>query len=489
MDYQKSNTGFRIGVSVSMIIFMLGIVISLNIFTTHVTTDHVKMLSDLNMPAMNEVDQLYLIQQLQHREFEDALTYQKLDNIKNYEHSKEEFYSYNSEFYYQVEKTKNMIKTSTDLVTDESASKYLNVLSNSVDEINSLHLQHIQTADKIFQTHGDIQTGIHPTLIDTFENEQDQLNRKELLLKDEIQRFTINIESSGIDSEQSTLTLQIVILISAGIISLALGYFLNQINKDLIREVIRKTRSLQKANKRLRRLDSLKDDFINMASHELKSPLNPIYGFVELAQNGDIEKDEAILGISKLVRQLEEVANRILDMSRIDKKRLHLSYEKFDLSELITEIVSTYRTNPTDRVRIETDVEKRMEIEADRVRISQVIRNLLNNALKFTNEGVILVTAHYNKQTDLVDVSIKDNGSGIHPEILPNLFNKFVTKGPDSEPWKGNGLGLYLCRGIIEVHGGHISAYNNEGQGATMRFTIPSIRQKSMMGMSQELVN
>ena len=489
VNYQKPNTGFRIGISIAMVILMLGIVIALNVFTTHAITGQVKMMSDLNMPMTNGISQMHLIQQIQQRTFNDALSYQKLRDIKDYELAKGEFYSYNSGFDYQIEKLKSLTKINIDEPLDENTNRYLNLLITNLKEIDSLHSESVQMASQIFQSYENGKTKEQNLVVDTFENVQNQLSLKEFLLNDEIQKFTTNSELNVTDSEQRTLTLQIVIMISAGVISLASVYFLNQINKDLIREVIRKTRSLQRANKKLRRLDSLKDDFINIASHELKSPLNPIYGFVELAQNGDIEKDEAILGISKLVRQLEEVANRILDMSRIDKGRLQLSYEKFDFSELITEIVTTYRVSPNDKIKIETDIEKGIEVEADRVRISQVIRNLLNNALKFTSEGRILVTIHYDKQRNSVDANISDNGPGIHSDILPNLFNKFITKGPSVEPWQGNGLGLYLCRGIINAHGGHISAYNNKTSGATIRFTIPITRHENVKKLYQGMVN
>ena len=183
---------------------------------------------------------------------------------------------------------------------------------------------------------------------------------------------------------------------------------------------------------------------------------------------------EALEGISKQARQLEEVANRILDIGRIDNGILQLAYEKFDLNDLLSEIALSYRTN--EKIEIKINLEKGIEVEADRVRISQVIRNLINNALKFTEKGIIQVTIQYNLEKNIVEVSISDSGAGIHPDILPNLFNKFATRGPKTESWKGNGLGLYLCRGIINAHGGHIVAYNNKESGATIKFTIPIMR-------------
>jgi signal transduction histidine kinase len=94
-----------------------------------------------------------------------------------------------------------------------------------------------------------------------------------------------------------------------------------------------------------------------------------------------------------------------------------------------------------------------------------------------------------NVENNLVEVSIIDSGSGIHPDILPKLFNKLVTKGPEIESWKGNGFGLYLCRDIINMHGGHITAFNNKDSGATIKFTIPIIRYANAKELQQKFTN
>ncbi|MGI0017088.1 MAG: sensor histidine kinase, partial [Nitrosotalea sp.] len=325
--------------------------------------------------------------------------------------------------------------------------------------------------------------------ITTIKAQQNQISLKTTLLNDEVQKLTDSLNAGVEENKQKSFTLQMIIIISTGIMSLALGYFLNLINKDLIQEVIKKTRSLQKANRKLERMNVLKDDFINIASHELKSPLHPIYGFIELARNGDIGNEEALVGISKQARQLEEVANRILDVSRIDNGILQLSYEKFNLSDLLGEIISSYRLNLDEKIKIEAVLEKGMDVEADRVRTGQVIRNLINNALKFTEKGSIEVIIQYNMQKNFVEIAISDCGPGIHQDILPNLFNKYVTKGPKSESWNGNGLGLYLSREIIKAHGGHIFAYNNKNSGATFKFTIPIMRYLNAKELHQKMMN
>ncbi|MFZ0183493.1 MAG: HAMP domain-containing sensor histidine kinase [Nitrosotalea sp.] len=487
MDNHKTSTSLRIGISVGMIIMMLGLAIFLNIFTTYTITNQMKALSDLNIPIMHEISSIYTIQQMQYQSFDNIIAYQKIDNSENYKFSQNQFESYNNQFDYQIKKINELINRYPNYGLDDDTNKDLSPIITNLNEIESIHSQYVQKATQIFDSQDKNNVKNSDPMQTALETKQNQLNLKISILDSDIQNLTDVLGTKADESKQKSVTLQAVIIISAGIISLALGYFLNLINKDLIQEVIRKTRSLQKANRKLERISVLKDDFINIASHELKSPLHPIYGFVELAQNGDIGTDEALAGISKQARQLEEVANRILDIGRIDNGILQLSYEKFDLSDLLLEITSSYRSN--EKIKIETNVEKGIEVEADRIRIGQVIRNLINNALKFTEAGIIQVTTQYDLEKNLVEVIVSDSGSGIHPDILPNLFNKFATRGPKTESWKGNGLGLYLCRGIINAHGGRIFAYNNKETGATIKFTIPIMRHLSARELHQKIMN
>ena len=489
MSDNKTSTGFRIGIAVSMVIMMLGLAIFLNVFTTYMISNQMKILSDLDMPIGQGLSHVYAIQQMQYHSFEDVVTYKKLGSTINYELSKNQFESQNVEFDSQVKKIKDVASAFSNEGLSEDTTRELNTIITNLKEIETNHSQYAQKSSQIFELLDKGQVKNMDLAILEFETNQKQLSLKIILLNDQLQKITDSLESGVTESKQKSLTLQTVIMTSAGIISLALGYFLNLINKDLIKEVIRKTKSLQKANKKLEEMNVLKDDFINIASHELKSPLHPIYGFVELAQNGDIGKDEALAGISKQARQLEEVANRILDISRIDNGILQLSYEKFNLSNLLTEIVSSYRLNLDENITIEANLEKGTDVEADRVRMGQVIRNLLNNSLKFTKDGKIIVSIHHDLQKNIVEVMINDNGTGIHPEILPKLFNKFVTRGPKTESWNGNGLGLYLCRVIINAHGGHIFAYNNSDSGATIKFSIPIMKHVDAKELHQKILN
>lgn len=468
---------------------MLGLALFLNAFTTYAITNQMKVLSDLNMPVGQGITRMYSIQQMQQNSFDDAITYQKLSNQKNYETVKIQFESYGNEWNYEIKKVKDLTNTFLNDDLDDYTTKDLTIMNTNLNEIESIHLQYIQKVDQVFNTYDNNQANNPDTTITAIKSQQNQINLKTILLNDEVQKLTDSLNAGVEESKQKSFTLQMIIIASTGVMSLALGYFLNLINKDLVREVIKKTRSLQNANKKLERMNVLKDNFINIASHELKSPLHPIYGFVELARNGDIGSEEALAGISKQARQLEEVANRILDVSRIDNGILYLSYEKFSLSDLLIEISSSYRLNLDKKITIETVLEKGIDIEADRVRIGQVIRNLINNALKFTERGNIKIIMQSNIQKNFVEVTISDSGPGIHQDILPNLFNKFITKGPKSESWNGNGLGLYLSREIINAHGGHIFAHNNKDVGATFKFTIPIMKHLNTKELHQKIMN
>ncbi|MDC8452482.1 MAG: HAMP domain-containing histidine kinase [Candidatus Nitrosotalea sp.] len=489
MENHKTSTSLRIGISVAMIIMMLGLALFLNAFTTYAITNQMKVLSDLNMPVGQGITRMYSIQQMQQNSFDDAITYQKLSNQKNYETAKIQFESHSNEWNYEIKKIKDLTNTFLNYDLDDDTTKDLTIMNTNLSEIESIHLQYIQKVGQVFNAYDNNKANNPDTTITAIKSQQNQINLKTILLNDEVQKLTDSLNAGVEESKQKSFTLQMIIIASTGVMSLALGYFLNLINKDLVREVIKKTRSLQNANKKLERMNVLKDDFINIASHELKSPLHPIYGFVELARNGDIGSEEALAGISKQARQLEEVANRILDVSRIDNGILYLSYEKFSLSDLLIEISSSYRLNLDKKITIETILEKGIDIEADRVRIGQVIRNVINNALKFTERGNIKIIMQSNIQKNFVEVTISDSGPGIHQDILPNLFNKFITKGPKSESWNGNGLGLYLSREIINAHGGHIFAYNNKDVGATFKFTIPIMKHLNTKELHQKIMN
>ena len=239
-------------------------------------------------------------------------------------------------------------------------------------------------------------------------------------------------------------------------------------------------------NEELRRADKMQKEFINMASHELRTPTQAILSYSELLQKHPERKEEMIQAISRNATRLQKLTDDILDVTRIESETLMLKIEPLNLDDLISNIVEDYRNqierNDDDDVRLfyepKTTDSGSIIVEADRARIIQVISNLLSNALKFTKKeegGSIYVTAedkenHGSKRQEVI-VSVKDNGKAIDPEILPRLFTKFATKSET-----GTGLGLFICKSIIEAHGGRIWAENNNEEtkkGAIFAFSLP----------------
>jgi two-component system, OmpR family, sensor histidine kinase VicK len=231
----------------------------------------------------------------------------------------------------------------------------------------------------------------------------------------------------------------------------------------------------------------MQEEFINVASHELRTPIQVILAFTELLEHHPEKKDEMIQSVQRNALRLQRLAEDILDVTKIESKTLNLHKEKFNLSDLISTIIGDHRNNidkndeGKDKVRLlYTNEKEPFLVKADYARIIQSISNILNNAIKFTQEekelgeegaGDIYITIEKKKKDNeqQVIVMIRDTGKGIDSDILPRLFTKFATKST-----KGTGLGLFISKSIIEAHGGTIWAENNkDGKGATFAFDLP----------------
>ena len=232
--------------------------------------------------------------------------------------------------------------------------------------------------------------------------------------------------------------------------------------------------------------DKMQKEFINIASHEMKTPTQAIIGYTDLIHKHPEKREDMMQSISRNAVRLQRLTNDILDVTRIDSHTLNLHKEQFNIGNLLAYIVQDYvgyieKENQNVKLfyNFKQDINDPLPIDADEDRITQVISNLLNNAIKFTSkkrEGIISVSAERKKEE--VIVSIKDTGEGINPEILPRLFTKFATRS-----FSGTGLGLYISKSIVEAHGGNMWAENNpDGEGATFTFTLPlSSSRKTIM--------
>ena len=228
---------------------------------------------------------------------------------------------------------------------------------------------------------------------------------------------------------------------------------------------------LKESHKRLK-LQEMQKEFIDIAAHELRTPIQPILGLSEFLQSkiNDNEQRGLIDIISRNAKRLQRLTEDILDVTKIESQSLQLKKERFDLNEAITNILAEYQSQvkKTNNVKTIFTSEDNLFVEADKGRLTQVISNLLSNAFKFTQEGSIIISVK--KVNHSINISIKDTGLGIDPAILPILFTKFAKEKLSP----GTGLGLYISKSIIEAHGGIIWANNNrDGRGATFAFSIP----------------
>lgn len=249
---------------------------------------------------------------------------------------------------------------------------------------------------------------------------------------------------------------------------------LNKTNESLIES----NSLLASANKQLEIHDNMQKEFINVAAHELRTPIMPILGEAELIENDISDNESARISreqISSIIRnakRLDRLAADILDVTNIEGKSLKLNKTTFDIDEILSQLVTEYSR------QIEKDVAKNKKVKisyeplhvmilADNYRITQVISNIINNAIKFTDQGIITIIG--NADSAELTIKISDTGKGIDNEIINRLFDKFVSRSE-----QGTGLGLFISKNIIEAHGGRIIGFNNEnGIGATFVFVLP----------------
>ncbi len=212
-----------------------------------------------------------------------------------------------------------------------------------------------------------------------------------------------------------------------------------------------------------------RDEFISVAAHELRNPITPIMLFVDGLKEEFGDRPE-IAGIVRNIKRLQRLLQDILDVAKADNKSLAVKKVPVALNDLLKEACADAQNQAKGKdVKIVFEPAGDVSAMADPARISQVVYNLLDNALKFTDKGSITVAAC--SVSRKVEVSVADGGPGIDREIMLRLFTKFASKS-DS----GTGLGLYLCKAIIESHGGRIWAENNkDGGGATFTFTLPVV--------------
>ncbi len=269
---------------------------------------------------------------------------------------------------------------------------------------------------------------------------------------------------------------------------------------------------IQTQFQKLKESEKMKDEFINVAAHELRTPIQPILGLTEIihSETTDPRQLDYLDVVIRNARRLKRLTDNVLDVTKIESKSLKLNKEPINLNIIIADVLKEYTSKihhrnfrgerdqqfPTE-VKISYELKHKDDdiiVEADKNRLAQVISNLLSNALKFSEKEheariSIIVEKNYLEESgnQTIVVSIRDYGEGIDPIIFPNMFSKFV-----SSSYSGTGLGLYICKNIIQAHGGKIWAENNRNSsGATFYFMLPISADKhldyEMQGDKQEI--
>lgn len=243
-------------------------------------------------------------------------------------------------------------------------------------------------------------------------------------------------------------------------------------------------------NEKLKANDKAQKDFINIAAHELRTPIQPIIGLSEVLRQrkleGQLQQDKILDTIIRNAKRVQNLSEDLLDVARIESNSLSLKKEKFNLNQLILNAITDSRnyiasenmSSNNNNINIEPIFKEKVDIylEADKNRINQVILNLLVNAIRFTKKGTITITIETKEREyddigdKVVVIAIKDSGTGIAAKIFPKLFTKFA-----SVSHGGTGLGLFISKNIIEAHGGRMWAENNQNDnGATFSFSLPT---------------
>jgi signal transduction histidine kinase len=260
---------------------------------------------------------------------------------------------------------------------------------------------------------------------------------------------------------------------------------LSRLNKELEetnRGVVALYAELDEKAEHLRRADQLKSRFLSHMSHEFRTPLNAIIGLTRLLiKRDDIAKSpdasRQITYIQKSAQELTELVNDLLDLAKVEAGKLTIHTVEFDASELLRGLRGILRPLLThDNIDLTFDEVSLPTMKSDEGKIAQILRNFVSNALKFTEQGEVRVSAVYESELDSVVFSVRDTGIGIAPEHLGRIFEEFSQiDSPTQQRVKGTGLGLPLCKKLAELLGGSIRVESKVGQGSTFSAVIPRV--------------
>lgn len=259
---------------------------------------------------------------------------------------------------------------------------------------------------------------------------------------------------------------------------------LEKLNKEMEQRIIERTKELEIAMEKAKESDRLKSAFLAVMSHELRTPLNSIIGFTGIMLQGlagplNEEQTKQMRMVQNSARHLLSLINDVLDISKIEAGQVELYYSNFDLKEAIKKVLDIVKPlSDKKNLTLTYDIKEGVgNIETDQRRFEQIIINILNNAIKFTEHGEVRLVADYDEKYYVI--SISDTGIGIKPEDMDKLFKPFqqVDTGLARKN-EGTGLGLSICKRLIDMMGGEISVKSEYGRGSTFTIKIPKSKEK-----------
>jgi signal transduction histidine kinase len=252
--------------------------------------------------------------------------------------------------------------------------------------------------------------------------------------------------------------------------------------KDRTQELARYNDEIKMANEKLRELDRLKSSFVSNVSHELRTPLTAIEGLADNLLDGvtgplTAKQASYMIGIRESTERLERLINDLLDLSVIEAGKAALKPTSFPIMRLLREVTDTLKPMADEKqITVEINSTNGHSMAwADRDKVTQVLTNLIGNAVKFTpRRGKVSMVVDSIKEAWL-EVSISDNGPGIPPEEATKIFDEFYQMNqPGRDKSRGVGLGLAISKKLVEMHGGKIGVESTVGRGSSFSFTIPA---------------
>jgi signal transduction histidine kinase len=374
----------------------------------------------------------------------------------------------------------------------DEAQQFITKSATIAQEINArvLEIQCYNQLSYLWELKGDYKKSL--TYFKEYKQLEDSLFSQETQAK--LLRDQIRFETESKDSQIAVLSMQkniqqnelkkqefvrniLVVVMALSVILLVTVYRSGQRRRQINTLLLQHQEEMERRSEELERLNQVKDKFFSIISHDLRSPINALAGMLNLIDKGAVSAEDMPKHISELKSRFNHtrtLLNNLLDWTLLQMDKLNLQASKIELKKIVDENIELLGAVVQDKqIKLVNAIPASALAFADSNTVNLVIRNLMTNAIKFTNDGGEVKIKAEEKTSEWL-ISVRDNGIGIKPEVLSILFDKtapYTTRGTANE--KGTGLGLILCKEFVEKNGGKIWVESHEGDGSTFWFTLP----------------